>query len=208
MKSQKTTRAAERSSGAAGEEAAPDRAAMSGEATQPPGPPPIPEGLKEEWTALVAADQGLPFGPLFFLQHLRGLIRDRCPEPGEGQPTVEFHLADGEVLNVCHVMGIAPNWIALAVSEVDRPMGSATMRTELLPYATIARVTIRSLPRDGGHHIGFDTGRKPSVLRRMAAEHELSPEEALRAMENPPAPVPQRRPAAAGRGRVTPGKTR
>jgi hypothetical protein len=51
---------------------------------------------------------------------------------------------DGDILNVCHVMGIAPNWIALAVAEVDPPMGSPTMRTELLPVFETNTVKLRA----------------------------------------------------------------
>jgi len=131
--------------------------------------------------AMVAlADLQVPFGPQFFVGHLRAFVRERCPEPSERLPVVVLHLVSGEALDVCHVIGLAPGWVALAVHESDRPSGAPTMRTELVPYSTIHRVTIRSL-RSAGGHIGFDNGHP---LRAIAPTQEAatpSPEEALRA---------------------------
>lgn len=92
----------------------------------------------------------LAFGPGFFLAHLGAYVRDRCPDPGEALPFVHLHLVSGEVLDVCHVIGLTPRWIALAVYE----QASRAMRTELVPYETIARVTIKPGNAQGAH-IGF-----------------------------------------------------
>ncbi len=75
-----------------------------------------------------------PFGPAFFAGQLRGLVRERCPDPREGLPSVQLHLGSGERLDLCHVIGFAPAWVALAVWE----SGSDAMRTELVPYESIA----------------------------------------------------------------------
>ncbi|MEK6606693.1 MAG: hypothetical protein AABZ30_03440 [Myxococcota bacterium] len=66
-------------------------------------------------TLLAKIDARFPFGPLFFLTQLRGFVRDRCPDPAEGLPVVEVHLPSGEGLDVCHVLGVTPLWVALAV---------------------------------------------------------------------------------------------
>jgi hypothetical protein len=117
-----------------------------------------------------------PFGPGFFLGQLGAFARERCPDPAEALPVVELHLMTGEVLDLCHIMGLAPTFAALAVREGARAgTGDAPMRTELVPYGLIARVTIRAV-RGAGGHVGFDVNCAPDT-RALGS----TPEEALRA---------------------------
>ena len=58
-----------------------------------------------------------PFGPGFFLGQLRAFARDRCPDPGEGLPAVQIHLATGDVFDLCHVVGLGRTFVVLAVLE-------------------------------------------------------------------------------------------
>ncbi len=122
-----------------------------------------------------------PFSPAFFAGQLGGLVRERCPDPQEGLPSVQLHLHDGERLDLCHVIGFAPLWIALAVWE----NGSASMRTELVPYDSIVRVTIGA-PRERGTRMGFDQSRTPTAMGGAA----MSPEQALRAAGAQPPGAP------------------
>jgi hypothetical protein len=109
-----------------------------------------PEQARAMLARLMAqVDERTCFGPSFFLTHLGALVRDRCPEAGEVMPVVELHLASGDVLDVCHVIGVTPGWLALAVFEERTMTGPAAMRTELVPYASIHRVTIRAATSDG-----------------------------------------------------------
>ena len=118
----------------------------------------------------------VPFGPGFFLGQLGAFARERCPDPGEALPVVELHLVTGEVLDLCHIMGLAPAFVALAVREGPRGgSGEAPMRTELVPYGLVSRVTIRSV-RATGAHVGFDLHCEPDT-RALGS----SPEDALRA---------------------------
>lgn len=110
-----------------------------------------------------------PFGPAFFAGHLGGLVRERCPDPREGLPSVQVYLHDGERLDLCHVIGFAPLWVAFAVWE----HGSHAMRTELVPYELIARVTIGA-PGDQRPGIGFDQAHAPMAV-------SMTPEQALQA---------------------------
>ncbi len=114
----------------------------------------------------------VPFGPGFFLGQLRAFARDRCPDPAEGLPAVQIHLATGDVLDLCHVVGLAPGYVALAVLEAEGE--PRRMRTELVPYQLVARVTIR--PGGSRAHVGFDVDHAPQVLE---ATRPLSPEVAL-----------------------------
>ena len=112
------------------------------------------------------------FDPGFFAGPLRGLVRERCPDSREGLPSVQLHLGSGERLDLCHVIGFAPLWVALAVWE----SGSDSMRTELVPYVSIVRVTIGA-PRETGTRMGFDHSRAPMAMAGIA----MTPEQALRA---------------------------
>lgn len=141
--------------------------------TTTPLHPPTTSSDDDALSAVVAAiDARVPFGPGFFLVHLRAFVRDRCPDPSEALPHVQIHLASARVLDVCHVIGVTPFWVALAVRETDSPRERHAMRTELVPYVTIAGVTIRSLP-PGDPHIGFDREHEPLVIEQASAEKIL-----------------------------------
>lgn len=103
-----------------------------------------------------------PFGPDFFLVHLARFIRDRCPDPSEQLPRVDIRAA-GEPLTVSHVIAVVPSWVALAVR--DRHDHDAEMRTELIPYETISRVTVgAAVARSRG--IGLDSAHRPAILEK------------------------------------------
>lgn len=137
--------------------------------------PPETPGVESEVAPDVhAAASAVPFGPGFFLGQLRAFARECCPSHLEPLPSVIIHLATGEALGLCHVMGLAPSFVALAVHEEARGSGttSMAMRTELVPYALIARVTIR--PRGGADaHVGFDAGFEPRLLAQTPSPEEL-----------------------------------
>lgn len=150
-------------------------------------------------------DAAIPFGPGFFLGQLRGFARDRCPDPAEGLPVVRIHLATGDVLDLCHVVGLGPAFVALAVRS-GREEG-APMHTELVPYQLIARVSFDG-PAGRGQ-VGFDVGRVPDLLD--ASLRHLSPESALRraAGESRDDAGPgEAAPAAAGEARGEPPRDR
>jgi hypothetical protein len=127
--------------------------------------------VDEAQMQLLAQLAHIPFGPAFFLQHLTAFVRERCPDPKESLPLLHLHLADGEILDVCHIIGLSRLWIAVAVIEGTGEGSKRRMRTELVPYVHIARVTIRSAASGDGT-VGFR-----SETPRLLSD---SPEEALR----------------------------
>ncbi len=142
------------------------------------GEPRQADGENAELRALIeSADPRIPFGPLFFLTHLRGFVRDRCPDEAKTWPTVELWLHSGERLGICHVIGVAPLYAVLAVDDDRDPGGSRAMRTELVPYQLIARVTIRAAQR-AGPGFGFKSATAVTVI---SGRSPMTPEEALRA---------------------------
>lgn len=120
---------------------------------------------------------GAPFDAAFFLGQLAGFVRDRCPPPEAGLPKVELHVADGDVLDLCHVIGVARDWVALAVKEPTGSGAQPRMRTELVPFGSLVRVTIRAAG-ESAEPVGFDLRRAPAVL---AASTPATPETTLRA---------------------------
>jgi hypothetical protein len=146
---------------------------------------PSPNEEPDREASLVAMAQQGPFGPIFFLEQLGAFVREKCPQPTEGLPVVEIHLAEGEVLDLCHVIGVAPTWVALAVNEVDAGPDDPRMRTELVPFGRIVRVTVRA-SRRAAPEIGFSD----RTARNLFAEGSLciaTPEQALRAAAVGPA---------------------
>ena len=141
-------------------------------------PDQVPAGPERLRAVLEKLDARYPFGPGFFLHHLAGYVRDQCPDPREALPEVQLHLVDGAVLDVCHVIGLGAGWVALAVLErtgrTRRPM-----RTELVPYGAISRVTIAALDHADGR-VGFEQREPPTEVPAVP-----SPEEALRRAASP-----------------------
>jgi hypothetical protein len=98
------------------------------------------------------------------------------------------HLADGEVLDVCHIMGLAPLWVALAVHDTEQSLREPSpMRTELVPYQIVSRITIRSTRKELAR-LGFEMGKTPTLWTKKDKE-QLTPEEALLAASGPAAPA-------------------
>lgn len=125
--------------------------------------------------AYSAADRGASFGPSFFVRQLGALVRASCPTAQERVGIVELHLLGGEVLEVCHIISLTPAWVALAVfDELRQGDGGQSMRTELVPYGCIARVTISSQVRSTGR-IGFGQDHQPdlSLQQSIPAERLL-----------------------------------
>jgi len=130
-----------------------------------------------------------PFGPQFFLEQLAAFVRDRCPDPGEQLPRVDLWYL-GEPLAVCHVVAVAPSWVAVAVR--DRHAHDADMRTELIPYETISRVTIGA-PVSRSRGVGFDCAHRPEIVedaqppsRLLAVAARLSIEDAAEQPDKTP----------------------
>ena len=142
-----------------------------------PGTPPTPEQTTE--SALIEATQKYAFGPGFFLSQLRAFVRERGPGPGERLPALQVHLADGEALDVCHIIGVAPQWIAFAVNDPERPSEGPPTITELVSYETITRVTIQADHR--ASHIGFDVHRSPGLVHPAISHPPMTAAEALEA---------------------------
>jgi hypothetical protein len=137
-------------------------------------PDPVDDGL--------GVQDGTIFGPAFFLRQLAAFVRAHCPDSAESLPSVEICLHDGSLLDLCHVVGLAPHWVALAIREPGPPSRGHVMRVELVPFASIQRVTIRA-GRSEGPHVGFNQAQPPAILD--PSNHDSSPEALLRSAGTP-----------------------
>lgn len=114
-----------------------------------------------------------PFGPTFFVLHLTRFIREECPSSDERMPEVRIFLSDGSVLQLCHIIGVTPRWVALAVFSRET---DGEMSTELVPYDLVMRVSV-SAGQSRTRSIGFDVARAP---KRLTGADDLSTPEGLR----------------------------
>ena len=151
-----------------------------------PAQPAEPTPEQMEHLALAEASVRHPFGPAFFMTQLRGFAGEKCPDPSVERPVVEIHLGDGETMELRQIIGVTPNWVALAVRDGDEDDTPQRLRTEFVPFQAIARVTLRA-SRQELPQLGFEVGREPKVLSDRPRP-EMTPEDAIRA-------------AAAGAGR-------
>jgi hypothetical protein len=111
--------------------------------------------------AFARAELESTFGPTFFLHQLKRFVRDRCPDPAEHLPAVQVRVAGGEVLDVCHVIGISPRWVVLAVREPgSQPEG---MVVEIVPFQLIHGVRIQAKHAGGGRS-GFVQVHAPQLI--------------------------------------------
>jgi hypothetical protein len=78
---------------------------------------------------------------------------------------VLIHLVEGETLDLCHVIGVAPRWVALAVraSRSEPSVEAHRMRTVLVPYAHVVRVTMQPESLDASG-LGFRQAVAPVPL--------------------------------------------
>ena len=123
--------------------------------------PDVTEPERFDSAAFMRADQTWTFGPSFFLGHLGRFVRDHCPSPDEQLPLVQIRLVDGRALDLCHIIGVSPRWVMLAVRESStRP---TDMAIEIVPFQMVQGVHIGSR-RGEGCAVGFFQSHSPSVI--------------------------------------------
>lgn len=119
------------------------------------------DSAEDAATIFAQADKRCTFGPSFFLGNLGRFVREHCPESKENLPLVRVHIAGGETLDVCHIVGVSPRWVMLAVRDLGNQRDA--MAVELVPYEAIHRVSIRSRDVDIPS-MGFSEIRRPQII--------------------------------------------
>lgn len=124
------------------------------------------EGLRERFRAEIA---GPLFGVPFFGTVLRDRLGEHCSGIGSDTPQVLLHLADGSLLDICHITELAPRWISVTVFRDERSCDR--MDLEFVPYQLITRVTLSSRPADE-RQLGFNVEGSQAAWRASAAQRE------------------------------------
>jgi hypothetical protein len=119
--------------------------------------------------AFTMADQTCTFGPSFFLGHLGRFVRNHCPDPQEHLPLVQIRLADGQTFDLCHIVGVSPRWVMLAVR--DAAAHPTDMAIEIVPFQMIQGVRIRTRHAEGAS-AGFSQQHSPSLISAEALVHD------------------------------------
>lgn len=105
------------------------------------------------------------FDKTFFEEFLGQRVAKACPMQADEIPVVLVHLADGAVLDVCHVEESTEAWIALLhftqVPECER------MDLSFVRYETIVRITVSPRSRTE-RKVGFSVGPAAPALARAA----------------------------------------
>lgn len=130
------------------------------------------DARSEVTNAFARSDVACTFGPSFFLRYLGNFVRDHCPDPTENLPVVELRLGSGATLALCHVIGVSPRWVMLAIP--DSRSHAAGMTIELVPYEIICGVCIRTRATGTGS-IGFDQARSPEIIAPEALLRAVMP---------------------------------
>ena len=83
-------------------------------------------------------------------------IKTQCEGKPEGIPVVELRLADGALLDLCHIVNLADQWMAVAHF---RDLGSCDeMDLAFVRFETVVRVDL-SMHDPRSRRIGFDVTR-------------------------------------------------
>lgn len=105
------------------------------------------------------------FDKTFFEEVLGQHVAKTCPMQADEIPVVLVHLADGAVLDVCHVAESLETWIALLhfsqVPECER------MDLSFVRYETIVRITVSPRSRTE-RKVGFSVGPSAPSPSRAA----------------------------------------
>jgi len=94
------------------------------------------------------------FDAVFFSGFLGERARALCAQQPDRTAVVLLHLADGAILDLCHIEQLFPDWMAGRVYW--DPKTCDRMDLVFVPYALITRVTV-SLPSIHERRIGFQT---------------------------------------------------
>src|SRR5574341_1750905 len=94
----------------------------------------------------------------FYRTVLPWWIRTQCEGKLRGVPVVELRLADGAVLDVCHLVNLADQW--MAISHFRDAETCDDMDMAFIRYETVMRINV-SMHDPKSRRIGFDVTKSP-----------------------------------------------
>ncbi len=119
-----------------------------------------------EVEAEAAPDSSGPcFDRLFFLTVFSERVKDLCNSTTADVPIVLLDLIDGTTLDLCHVEGLAPRWMAAAVFRSNPSCDD--MDLVFVPYESLIRVTVAKRSAES-RPLGFNLKKSLPALSRPA----------------------------------------
>ena len=106
------------------------------------------------------------FDPGFYQTVLPDRVKQQCAMQSGHVPVVEFRLADGTALDVCHIVHLADKW--LAVAYFRDASACQEMDLAFFGYEMVARVTL-SMHDPRSRRLGFEIGQ-PETPRTVRAD--------------------------------------
>lgn len=104
---------------------------------------------------------GVPFGPGFFSTAFRERVGKLCKERPGDATVVLVQLADGRVLDLCHIELLTPLWMMAAVFRDGSDCRE--MDTALVPYEMITRITL-SRRKATKRRLGFQLEKSTAAV--------------------------------------------
>jgi hypothetical protein len=115
--------------------------------------------------------EGVVFDSAFYQAMLPDAVKQQCQTVPGQVPVVELHLADGTTLDLCHIVALAPTW--LAVVYFHNPAEGDEVEQAFLPYRLVQWITLSAHPSHV-RHIGFDVERSVAATQRALVAPEAS----------------------------------
>lgn len=111
----------------------------------------------------------------FYAQVLNDLMLKECrARPGQ-VPVVHLHLGDNSIVDVCHIVQLAPAWICVAFYR--DPESCDDMDFAFLPYGLVSRLTVSFHPAESrklGFHVeehAAGSSEEPTIRLAMEAQN-------------------------------------
>ncbi len=128
--------------------------------------PGAPEALLapagQPWRQATAA----PFDAHFYTSVLPDRVVAQCRGNPGAVPVVNLHLANGRVLDLCHIMHLTERWFA--VQYFRDTVTCADMDVAFLPYELVVLVSV-ALQHPHQRRIGFDIGGEAASMEAAPA---------------------------------------
>src|SRR3990172_1079682 len=100
----------------------------------------------------------MAFNAAFYREALPERVAAECHGRPDAVPVVKLHLANGQVLDLCHIVHLADDWFA--VQHFRDAETCADMDLAFLPYGLVGLITV-SIHHPGSRRLGFSMGEKP-----------------------------------------------
>ena len=109
------------------------------------------------------------FEPSFYQTVLPDRVRQECGQRPDHVPVVEFRLAGGTTLDVCHIVHLADKWLAVAYFRDSS--ACQDMDIAFLGYEMVLRVML-SLHDPRARRLGFTLGQPAAAQSGVGQEAE------------------------------------